>query len=53
MSRADRFLHTLKENDVGLVTYVPDNVLPRSSPARHPPALHAGLGTGRASALDG
>jgi sulfopyruvate decarboxylase alpha subunit len=27
MSWADRFLHTLKENDVGLVTYVPDNAL--------------------------
>src|SRR5919197_745194 len=27
MTWADRFLHTLKENDVGLVTYVPDNVL--------------------------
>src|SRR5262249_56196733 len=27
MTWADRFLYTLKENDVGLVTYVPDNVL--------------------------
>ena len=27
MTWADRFLHVLKENDVGLVTYVPDKVL--------------------------
>jgi hypothetical protein len=27
MSRSDSFLRTLKENDVRLVTYVPDNVL--------------------------
>ena len=27
MTWADSFLHTLKENDVRLVTYVPDNVL--------------------------
>ena len=27
MSWSDKFLRTLKENDVRLVTYVPDNVL--------------------------
>jgi hypothetical protein len=27
MSWSDSFLRTLKENDVRLVTYVPDNVL--------------------------
>jgi len=27
MAWADSFLRTLKENDVRLVTYVPDNVL--------------------------
>jgi hypothetical protein len=27
MAWADTFLRTLKENDVRLVTYVPDNVL--------------------------
>ena len=27
MTWADRFLHALKENDVRLVSYVPDNVL--------------------------
>jgi hypothetical protein len=27
MGWSDSFLHTLKENDVRLVTYVPDNVL--------------------------
>jgi hypothetical protein len=50
MSWADSFLHTLKENDVRLVIYVPDNVLTpliagaaadNYSPA-HPPSLHAG-----------
>jgi hypothetical protein len=68
MSWADRFLHTLKENDVGLVTYVPENVLTpliagataESGTAQTPrdPALirrrfMRGLGSGRASALDG
>lgn len=27
MTCAERFLHTLKENDVRLVSYVPNNVL--------------------------
>lgn len=63
MAWADSFLRTLKDNEVRLVSYVPDNV--RSPPiagaaadnyfmsvnaTREDEAL--GLGTGRQSALD-
>ena len=63
MAWADSFLRTLKDNEVRLVSYVPDNVLtpPIAGAAadnyfmsvnatREDEAL--GLGTGRQSALD-
>jgi hypothetical protein len=61
-SWADSFLRTLKENDVRLVSYVPDNVLTpmiagaAAETPRDPVLIRQrfmrGLGTGRASALD-
>ena len=61
MAWADSFLRTLKDNEVRLVSYVPDNVLAPPIAAadnyfmsvnvtREDEAL--GLGTGRQSALD-
>ena len=63
MSWSDIFLKSLKDNDVRLVTYVPDNVLTpliagaaadnyfmSVNATREDEAL--GLGTGRQSALD-
>ena len=44
MSWSDAFLAILKDNDVRLISYVPDNVLT--------PRFMKGLGTGRSAGLE-